>query len=275
MSITYNVYRADVPMDIENMPPAIATGLTNKNYSDNTITRGQTYYYRVGAKKFDVEKFSDEVSIYADWDGYWNNVRAYVPLINNYSDYKTNTWSVIGNPDLTTDPDPFGNNNSIRLNNTSCIRSNLPNINSQAFTVEFWIKPLSYGGVIFECGPRSNGSVRLIHQGGGKLTIQYYQWWSSSVYDVGNLPLNVWTHVAVQRAWIGGNNTHQLFIGGVKVGEVVVGEPNFFSSYLFTLGADEYNTSMSDAYFSHLRVTHGLARYTDDFTPPDKPFLNY
>ena len=67
MSITFNVYRADVPMDIENMPPAIATGLTNKNYSDNTITRGQTYYYRVGAQKFDVEKFSDEIMVIADW----------------------------------------------------------------------------------------------------------------------------------------------------------------------------------------------------------------
>jgi hypothetical protein len=272
MSITFNVYRADVPMDIENMPVAIATGLTSKNYSDTSIVRSQTYYYRVGAQKFDVEKFSDEIMVIADWDEYWNNVRAYLPLKTNYSDYKANSWSVIGTPDLTTDLDPFGKADSIRLNNTSCIRANLSNIDNQAFTVEFWIKPLSYGGVIFECGPRSGGSVRLIHQGGGMLTIQFYQWWASSVYNIGNLPLNVWTHVAVQRAWIGGNNTHQLFIGGVKVGEAVVGEPNFSQSYLFTLGADQYDTNMSDAYFSHLRVTHGLARYTDDFTPSDEPF---
>ena len=262
------------------------TNSVNFNYNSNTFIgadptvasnkfNGTIYSIKIFRNTSDLSVLGTLVPEIPQPDPYWNNVVAYLPLVNDYSDIKGNTWSVIGTPDLTTDPDPFGNNSSIRLNNTSCIRSNLPNIDSQAFTVEFWIKPLSYGGVIFECGPQSGGSVRLIHQGGGKLTIQYYQWWSNSVYNVGNLPLNVWTHVAVQRAWIGGNNTHQIFIAGVKVGEVGAYEPNFYSSYLFTLGADQYNTGMSDAYFSHLRVTHGVARYNDDFIPPTKVFPTY
>lgn len=66
MTVTYNVYRSDSPMDLENMPIAIKTGLASKSYTDSDISDNHTYYYRVGAEKYGVEKISSEISIHID-----------------------------------------------------------------------------------------------------------------------------------------------------------------------------------------------------------------
>lgn len=55
---TYNIYRRED--GDTNQPVAIATGVTSKNYSDTTATRGRYYLYSVGAVKNSVEKVSDE-----------------------------------------------------------------------------------------------------------------------------------------------------------------------------------------------------------------------
>lgn len=71
MVAIYNVYRSDSPMSLDNMPAAIATGLTEKSYSDADVINGQTYYYRIAAVKNGIEMISAEISIDATSD-YFN-----------------------------------------------------------------------------------------------------------------------------------------------------------------------------------------------------------
>lgn len=65
MSVTYNVYRSSTPMNVGSMPSPIVTNLTNKSYSDSTVTSGITYYYRIGAIKYGVERISPEITVIA------------------------------------------------------------------------------------------------------------------------------------------------------------------------------------------------------------------
>lgn len=62
---SYNIYRSTSPMNIASLPPALATGVTTKSYSDASIIPGTVYYYRVSSIKFGIEKVSSEISVLA------------------------------------------------------------------------------------------------------------------------------------------------------------------------------------------------------------------
>lgn len=85
----------------------------------------------------------------------------------------------------------------------------------------------------------------------------------------GAIPANTWVHVAVSRA---GSNT-RMFVNGVQVAidtsSSALGQgTDFYIGRLTTV-----NTSRDwQGYIDELRVTIGVARYTDAFTPPTSPF---
>lgn len=59
----HRVYRADVPMDPDEMPAPVATlGPDVTEYVDESVLEGSTYFYRVGAFTAFMEKISAEVS---------------------------------------------------------------------------------------------------------------------------------------------------------------------------------------------------------------------
>lgn len=58
---SFSVYRSTTSMQIESMPPPLATGLDKMYYVDNTIEGGNTYYYRVGVLRNSEELISSEV----------------------------------------------------------------------------------------------------------------------------------------------------------------------------------------------------------------------
>lgn len=60
---SYNVYRSDEPMDINNMPIPLAIGVSTKSYSDITVTLGASYYYRVASLIGGDIKYSAEISV--------------------------------------------------------------------------------------------------------------------------------------------------------------------------------------------------------------------
>lgn len=63
---TYNVYRSEGKSDIGLLSTPIITGLTNKNFVDNTVVKNKIYYYRISIVMDDgKEIFSDEITTYS------------------------------------------------------------------------------------------------------------------------------------------------------------------------------------------------------------------
>ena len=79
------------------------------------------------------------------------------------------------------------------------------------------------------------------------------------------VPTNQWTHVAWSRA----AGTLRIFVGGVQ-GYSGTQSVNFNAKTFSSVGArgDRWFNGRMD----ELRITKGVGRYTEDFTPPDKPF---
>lgn len=62
---SFDVLRADAPMDINALPSPIATGLSTMYYVDTAVVGGATYYYRVVAWRDGASKLSGEIKVEA------------------------------------------------------------------------------------------------------------------------------------------------------------------------------------------------------------------
>lgn len=57
---SFDVYRSTSPLDLSNLPPAIATDVTKHEYWDISVIRGTAYYYTVSSTINGVRYVSDE-----------------------------------------------------------------------------------------------------------------------------------------------------------------------------------------------------------------------
>ena len=62
---SFSVFKGTAPLDPNNLPKAIATGLTEKQFVDTDVIDGVTYYYRVASIAGKQQKLSDEAVIIA------------------------------------------------------------------------------------------------------------------------------------------------------------------------------------------------------------------
>lgn len=59
-----HIYRSESPIDLENLPPVLATvGPNIQEYQDTTVEEGKSYYYRVSSFNDKIEKFSEEIVV--------------------------------------------------------------------------------------------------------------------------------------------------------------------------------------------------------------------
>ena len=138
---TFNVYRRKV--GDTNPPVAIATGLTSKEYSDVTAEAGKSYLYSVGVVKNGIEKISDEISIYAGGDEFFNNVDLLIFADSTaFTDYssKLRTISKQGNISLIQSSfpvTPLFDNGLIYLKG-GYLSSRITNVANNKFTTELF-----------------------------------------------------------------------------------------------------------------------------------------
>jgi len=134
------------------------------------------------------------------------------------------------------------------------------------FTVEMWIYQLASGTfVLYDTRPSStNGAYFNISSTSGQLELYAN---SSSLLLAGTIPLNTWTHIAASRI----GTSLRGFINGTQVGSTITNSTVFLgSSQRPVIGASGFNvtTFNFNGYIDDLRVTKGVARYTQNFIPP-------
>ena len=151
-----------------------------------------------------------------------------------------------------------------------------PNTNTYAFgssdfTIEFWVRFIALAGnqIIYDSRPSAtDGLYPMIYANGTSL--RYYVNAVDRITS-NTLSTNVWYHVAVARS---GTST-KMFIDGTQAGSTYTDSTVYINATNRPLIAQN-GTNLGAAlngYIDDLRVTTGIARYTQNFTPPTAKFL--
>ena len=152
------------------------------------------------------------------------------------------------------------------------------------FTIECLVRPKQYSSGTLVQYPfvakwdySSSNRLEFIFgvQTDGKVFYAVNQWDDSHVLfsPESTLVLNEWSHVALSYD----GNTARLFVNGVGVGEKVMpvpisrGRPIQIGYYKYISGEDSWFEGSID----EVRITHGISRYNENFTPPTAPFPNF
>lgn len=210
-----------------------------------------------------------------DSDPYWNDVILLIPGTTDFLDATGSTFTNT-NVSLSNNNPRFGPN-SLFFNNSNNSLVSVYNTSYQLsyidFTIECFIKPANIntrmtiltnrnggvGGWIFAINASLNGRIGFAFiAGAGGLN-------SESV-----LIENEWQHIAVTNK----NNVLRLFHNGLLISQ---GSANYSSNVVMPLcigrtlydGSNYYPYS---GYMEQIRITKGIARYTGNFSVPNKPF---
>lgn len=203
------------------------------------------------------------------FDGPNNGLRIY--------DERHNVVTLFGNAKLTTAQSKFGGSSLALDGNSDYVR--IPSSAALAFgtgdfTVEAQIRTAVGGKVILDrySGPGDATTYQLFINSSGLL-----EWYGGAVAltaTTGDVRGTDWKHVAVSRE----SGTLRMFVDGVLVGSTSDSRNYSNTTTPLAIGAPSHIRNAAydfDGHIDEVRVTKGIARYTDDFTPPSAPFPNY
>lgn len=250
-----NYYRSESPLDINNMPPPVATGITELNYTDADAESGKIYYVRFGSVKADIEKISDQITVstggiieYAD-----TYLNLFADVVDRGLKPKVFTGSDIG----------FSANFAIFNGSSSSITmaSNVDfGLGANDFTIELAIK--STGGAsrcLIDFRDASNGNVSLWYAPNG------VYWLDDLTFEkTSDVVLNdgLVHHIAVVRRM----NTLRIYIDGIsRFSKSTV--RNYGASRPISIGKTFNNASYFSGSIRKIRITKGVAVYLSNFTP--------
>lgn len=285
----FKIYRDNSPMDPENLPLPIATvGIEDREYVDETVIDDETYYYRIASYLGDAERISEEIEHIAEItsDPHWDNVVSLlhfdeVPLS---TDAKGKLWTITNssNVELSTEIQKFGNAVRFGRSGYGYLRANASSehdLGADDFTIEFWMykpTPISQNGGLVDfrptgSSPRNAPTLFLDGDGGGRVT--YFEN-GSRLIQTDPIPANTWIHIALCRS----GNLITMYENGLAVGTTTKND-SFMTNMPITIGqvGDTLNsaTYYLRGYLDEVRITKGVARYTEDFTPLDEPFPDF
>ena len=206
-------------------------------------------------------------------DAYWDNVELLVPSDTDFNDVTDNAYvpsSTMG-VSLDTSIVKFGEGSAKHTANWYLPFFGTSAIGTQDFTVEGWFY-ITTRGYLFGLGmgsvPTWNSSnilltilpdnrIYLLKAGGSNTFL---------ITPTTPIPLNEWVHIALAKQ----DTTIRLFVNGELYasaaftlsidGGATIGHPNYYLMDGFVGYSDDF------------RLTIGVARYTEDFTPPTEAF---
>jgi len=138
------------------------------------------------------------------------------------------------------------------------------------YTVEAWVYFTSITTsdlqIIFLSGS-TGGNNFYFHVDGNQISVGTSAAFISN--QATSFSTGTWYHVAACRY----SGTLRLFVNGVQIGSSVSDTTNWISAGSARIGANESGTQTVFGYINDHRVTKGIARYTQNFTPPTTAFL--
>jgi hypothetical protein len=201
-----------------------------------------------------------------------------------------NILETVGDAKISTVQSKFGGSSMYfdgNGDNLSARDNELIQLASGDFTIECWVYPTA-NGALYDSGFVSYGAASALAgwffgmsgtNTGGTLnrliwSVNYAASGGAPVYATTGVPLNTWSHVAVSKY----GTTISLFLNGsLDKTATVTATPTTSSSYKLYLGTASYDPTGTQrsltGYMDDVRITKGIARYVQNFTPPTIAFL--
>lgn len=262
-----------------DLPSAIATNLKTMYYVDTTVTHGNTYFYRVKAWRDDVSVVSSEIECTADRDEFWANVVALLHFDNNLNDETANDIYTKTSGISFVDA-KFGK--GISIQNTSdcviCENNASLSLTNENFCIEFYLFLNEYligtNSLLTKWSSNNSACEFILYIDNGDLGFDVRSNDSATYVPVISCTapfLNKFVHIALTR----NANDFRIFFDGIEqvkaTNTVVI---NQSTSTQLTIGGYPSLDWKLNGIIDEFRITKGIARYTENFTPPNSPFLN-
>lgn len=282
----FRIYRSDTPMDPDDLPEPLATVTIDKReYDDETVVQGETYYYRVGSYIGLMESVSAELEHVAEASGdeHWDKVVSLLHLDGNLVDETGRSWSVAAGA-ASYKAGVFGQ--SLQFDGSTRIWTNHHaslNFGGGDFTFDFACKyeSTSTGEVdIFAKYNATGGNREFViakMSGESNLTFMFSPdgGTANRVYlssGIAVSEMSVMKHISIQRS----GATFSFFLDGVTTAvHSGVSAGLFAGTANLYVGAFQDGTNSFKGVLDEIRITKGVARYTGNFTPPAEPFPNF
>ena len=148
------------------------------------------------------------------------------------------------------------------------------------FTIEFYLYPktmITSAPGILQWSATNNTQTSYTNAGfvawnsTGSITLQLGA--SSITTGAGKVPINKWSHIAIQRST---GNEFRLYVDGILItsDNSTLGNPDTSSKYLVLGKYYTGNNYALNGFISNFRLIKGTALYTSNFTPPTRELTN-
>ena len=209
------------------------------------------------------DPYSDSVSLLLHFNG-TNNSTSFVDS-SQYSSVNTITFA--GNAKISTDDYKF-DGSSLYIDGVGDYlqlpaNSSLFGFGTGDFTVEAWIKILTYGSYDTQLFTTTGGVTQFSFSVRNNGVLNFWNGAGSiSFGGVNTVPLNQWTHVAFSRA----SGTLRAYVNGNMIGSASA-TSSLVNNLPICIGATPSYPNSNTCYIDELRVTKGVGRYTTQNFP--------
>ncbi len=187
-----------------------------------------------------------------------------------------NDLVTVGNAQISTAQSKFGGGSMLFDGNGDYLpipNTPLLDLGSGDFTIEFWYYPIdttSHGlfhnynadfqGIAITGNEVSAGKIKILAGNGS---------WFVNLLSGGAATIGAWNHIAATRF----GSTWTIWINGVSSGSVTNSSTASFTTDQATIGRFTSGIPYwTNAYLDDFRITKGIARYVQNFTPPTAAF---
>lgn len=277
------VFKSTTPLNPRSMPTPIATLAGGAvSYTDDDVIEDDVFYYMVASVCEGFTLYSGGViGVVTTGDPHWDKVVALLHFDGDLTDQKGNAWTGTG----TIVPDGrfnSGVNTSAAHIQTPTASWNDLSSGQGDFTVEMFIKQtapniasaliahLFSGNFPFTIAFGKVGTITASNQ----LYFGHYNGTWIGANSTWEPVSGQWHHIAASRQ----GATYKLFADGVLIASFTNTAAAAANGSVLYVGRRWDNPPFGSALFQgvidEFRITKGVARYTENFTPPTEPFPN-